>query len=181
MAFFNNRVWTYIYNVWCNKPPMEAFFIDLLHALSLPQYGLLSIFVISFLAATLIPLTPTPFVIGLIKLNPEMFWPVVLVATLGNTLGGCVDWLMGYGAKSLYDHSHKNASYGKVMSWLKKFGPKACLLSWMPVVGDPLSVAAGWLRLSFWPCMFYMLIGRFGRFLFIAVTITWLWPGAIEL
>ena len=67
----------------------------LLALLSLPQYGLSTVFLVSFISATLLPLGSEPVVFGLIQLNPEMFWPVVLVATVGNTLGGAVDWWMG--------------------------------------------------------------------------------------
>lgn len=160
---------------------MEDWFLGLLRAFSLPEFGLTTVFITSFVAATLIPFTPTPFVMGLVKLNPELFWPTVLVATIGNTLGGMLDWWMGYGAKSLHKYITKQDSYGKVLSWLKRFGPKACVMSWLPVLGDPLSVVAGWLRLPFWPCSFYMLIGRFGRFLFVATFILVVWPGALDL
>lgn len=159
---------------------MEIFFTDLLRALSLPEYGLSTLFLVSFIAATLVPLTPTPFLMGLIKLNPELFWPAIFIATLGNTLGGTVNWWIGYGAKNIYDKIAQDRSYGKVMRWLQKFGPKACLLSWFPVLGDPLSVAAGWLRFPFWPCTLYMYIGRFSRFLFVATVLVWVWPGALE-
>ena len=67
----------------------------LLTLLSLPEYGLTTVFLVSFISATLIPLGSEPVVFGLIRLNPEMFWPVVLVATVGNTLGGAVDWWLG--------------------------------------------------------------------------------------
>ena len=160
---------------------MEDVVIDLLKLLSLPEYGLSTVFVVSFLAATVVPITPTPFLAGLIKLNPELFWPAVIVATVGNTLGGGVDWWMGYGAKSLHEKVTHHKGYGKAMLWLQKFGPKACLLGWVPVFGDPLCIAAGWLRFSFWPCMGYMLIGRCGRFLFVAFAVTILWPGAYAL
>ena len=157
---------------------MNDLLLDLLRLLSLPEYGLSSLFVVCFLAATIIPITPTPFLAGLIKLSPDLFWPAVIVASIGNTLGGGVDWWMGYGGKSLYEKVTHRKEYGKAMSWLQKFGPKACLLGWLPVVGDPLCIAAGWLKFPFWSCMGYMFIGRFTRFLIVAVAITLLWPGA---
>ncbi|MBS0404269.1 MAG: DedA family protein, partial [Proteobacteria bacterium] len=48
--------------------------------------------------------------------------------------------------------------------WLRRWGAKTCLLSWLPVVGDPLCAVAGWLRLPFWPCVIYMAIGKFMRY-----------------
>jgi membrane protein YqaA with SNARE-associated domain len=47
------------------------------------------------------------------------------------------------------------------LRWLEQLGPKACLLSWLPGVGDPLCAVAGWLRLPFWPCVGYMAVGKF--------------------
>ena len=48
---------------------------------------------------------------------------------------------------------------------LEHLGPKACLLAWLPIVGDPLCAVAGWLKLPFWPCLAYMAIGKFARYL----------------
>ena len=58
-------------------------------------------------------------------------------------------------------------------AWLHRMGPPALLLSWLPVVGDPLCAVAGWLRLSFWPCVAYMAIGKFLRY--VAMTAGLLW------
>ena len=61
-------------------------------------------------------------------------------------------------------------------AWLKRFGPKACVLSWLPVVGDPLCAVAGWLKLPFWPCVGWMALGKFLRFLLYTVALLWLIP-----
>ena len=53
---------------------------------------------------------------------------------------------MGYGAERAYEHmTHKHRD-GRALRWLRRFGPKACLLSWLPIVGDPLCAVAGWLQ-----------------------------------
>jgi membrane protein YqaA with SNARE-associated domain len=144
---------------------MEIWIQSLLAALALPQYGLSTLFVIAFISATLLPLGSEPAVFGLVTLNPELFWPAILVATLGNTLGGAVDWWMGYGAHKAADRLGADTTRGKALRWLERFGPKACLLSWLPVIGDPLCAVAGWLRLPFWPCLAYMAVGKFLRYL----------------
>ncbi|HEU4549573.1 MAG TPA: hypothetical protein VFS01_07735, partial [Rhizomicrobium sp.] len=59
---------------------------------------------------------------------------------------------------------------------LQRLGAKACLLSWLPVVGDPLCAVAGWLRLPFWPCVAYMAVGKFGRYLCMTAALLWVWP-----
>jgi membrane protein YqaA with SNARE-associated domain len=74
---------------------MEAWLNALLTALALPQYGLSTVFVVAVISATLLPLGSEPAVFGLVKLNPDMFWPAILVATAGNTLGGAISWWMG--------------------------------------------------------------------------------------
>ena len=60
---------------------------------------------------------------------------------------------------------------GRQPAWLERLGPKACLLSWLPVVGDPLCAVAGWLRLPFWPCVFYMMVGKFLRYLLMTLAL----------
>lgn len=149
----------------------------LLTALALPRFGLSTVFVVSLVSATLLPMGSEPAVFGLVKLNPQLFWPAVLVATLGNTLGGAVDWWMGYGAHRAVDHYRHSTTHLRALDWLQRLGPKACLLSWLPAVGDPLCAVAGWLKLPFWPCLVYMAIGKFARY----VTMTAVLVGVVKL
>ena len=157
---------------------MEAWLTGLLTALALPKFGLSSVFVVAFVSATLLPLGSEPAVFGLVKLDPSLFWPAVLVATAGNTLGGAVTWWMGYGAERAYERvRHRKPHEVRALQWLERFGAKACLLSWLPVVGDPLCAVAGWLRLPFWPCVVYMAIGKFARYLTMTAALLWVFPG----
>ena len=155
---------------------MQAWLDSLLALLALPQFGLSTLFIVAFISATLLPLGSEPALFGLLKLNPDMFWPAILVATAGNTLGGAVDWWMGYGAHKVADKYAHSKHHMRVLAWLEKLGPKACLLSWLPVVGDPLCAVAGWLRLSFWPCLVYMAIGKFARYVCMTVALLYVWP-----
>ena len=160
---------------------MEAWLHSLLAALALPRFGLSTVFVVAFISATLLPMGSEPAVFGLVKLNPDLFWPAVLVATAGNTLGGALSWWMGWGAEKAY-HSitQRKSAELKALAWLQRFGPKACLLSWLPVVGDPLCALAGWLRLAFWPCLLYMAIGKFARYVTMTAALMWVFPGQIQ-
>lgn len=161
----------------------------LLDLLALPQVGLSSIFLISFVSATLLPLGSEPAVFAVAKANSDLFWPVILVATVGNTLGGAVDYWMGYtarqtitqervsrwagyrwfgwlhrlGAKSMLVFSKQSES--RWYARLERFGSKTMLLAWLPGIGDPICTLAGWLRLPFWSSVFYMAIGKFLRYL----------------
>lgn len=138
----------------------------LLNILALPSVGLSSVFIISLLAATLLPLGSEPAVFAVIKANSALFLPVILVATAGNTLGGIIGYWLGYGAKQVFAGERESRWFG----WLQRFGPKTMLLAWLPGIGDPLCTLAGWLKLPFWPCAAYMAIGKFLRYL----TVTWM-------
>jgi membrane protein YqaA with SNARE-associated domain len=154
----------------------------LLAALALPKVGLLTLFVVALLSATLLPLGSEPALFGLLKLNPDLFWPAVLVATVGNTLGGAISWWMGYGAERVFERvKHRKPVELKALSWLERFGPRACLLAFLPVVGDPLCALAGWQRLAFWPCVGWMAIGKFLRYLLYTAALFWLFPAQIHL
>lgn len=152
----------------------------LLQTLAFPEVGLGALFVIAFVSATLLPLGSEPALFALIKLNPELFWPAVLVATAGNTLGGMLSWLMGYGAHTAIDHARHHPTDVRALHWLERFGPKACLLAWLPVVGDPLCAVAGWLKFPFWPCVLYMAIGKFARYLTMTAGLLWVFPGGLS-
>jgi len=155
---------------------MEYWFDSLLALLALPRFGLSSLFLVAFVSATLLPLGSEPALFGLVTLNPDLLWPGILVATAGNTLGGALDWWMGYGAHKVADKYAHSSHHLRVLNWLERLGPKACLLSWLPVVGDPLCAVAGWLRLPFWPCLAYMAIGKFLRYVCMTVALLHIFP-----
>jgi membrane protein YqaA with SNARE-associated domain len=157
---------------------VDAWIAPLLAALALPQYGLSTVFVIAFVSATLLPMGSEPAVFGLVKLNPDLFWAAVVVATVGNTLGGALTWWMGYGAERAYEHmTHRSGAHPRALRWLERFGARACLLSWLPIIGDPLCAVAGWLQLPFWPCVLYMAIGKFIRYVVMTALLLWVFPG----
>ncbi len=160
---------------------MEDWMHRLLEWLALPQFGLSTVFVVAFVSATLLPMGSEPAVFGLVKLEPDLFWPAVLVATAGNTLGGALDWWLGYGAHRMSDKFRHSGQHGRALRWLEKLGPKACLLSWLPAVGDPLCAVAGWLKFPFWPCLVYMAIGKFLRYLVMTAALLWVFPGGLDL
>jgi len=170
----------------------------LLDLLALPSVGLSAIFAVSLISATLLPLGSEPAVFGYIKLSPDMFWAAILVATVGNTIGGAISYAMGLGAEKAVHRwkdkhpsgkdPHPNATADGRMrgrwnerahAWIHRMGPPALLLSWLPVVGDPLCAVAGWLRLPFWPCVVYMAIGKFLRYLAMTASLLWLFPGQL--
>lgn len=151
---------------------MESWVHDLIGWFALPENGLSSVFVIAFVSATLLPMGSEPAVFGYAKLNPDQFWIVVLVATVGNVLGGIVDYWLGWGA-------HQAVARNRVghIRWLERLGPKALFFSWLPVVGDPLCAVAGWLRMSFWPSVAWMTLGKFLRYTLMTSVLLWVPDG----
>lgn len=158
---------------------MSSWLLALAHTLALPPVGLSTVFVVAFISATLLPAGSEPVVFALVKLNPELFWPAVVVATVGNTLGGMLTWLMGYGAHRMVEKMRHRPISLRALAWLERLGPKACLLSWLPGIGDPLCAVAGWLKLPFWPCALYMAIGKFARYLLMTAVLVRLFPGEL--
>lgn len=141
----------------------------LLSWMSLTEVGLPSVFLISFISASLLPLGSEPAVYAMVSLRPELFWPTIAVATLGNTLGGVLDYWIGYGAKQVVAPKAPT----RALAWLERFGAKTCLLAWLPVIGDPLCAVAGWLKLPFWECVAWMALGKFLRYLLMTSALVW--------
>ena len=157
---------------------MDEALRSLLSVLALPEYGLSTVFIVAMVSATLLPAGSEWVVLGLLKLNPGLFWEAMFVATAGNTLGGAISWWMGYGAERAFEKvKHRKPAEARALQWLHRFGPKACLLAWLPVVGDPLCAVAGWLRLPFWPCVAYMAVGKFARYVSMTAALLWVFPG----
>ena len=133
----------------------------LLGILAIPKVGLVSVFLISFVSATLVPMGSEPAVFAVIEANHALFWTVIAVATLGNTLGGVVDYWMGFYAKKIVASGLDSRWHSR----LQRLGPKSMLLAWVPVIGDPMCTLAGWLRLPFWPSVGYMALGKCMRYM----------------
>ncbi|MES3024569.1 MAG: YqaA family protein [Pseudomonadota bacterium] len=160
---------------------IETAVLWLLKKLSAPAVGLSSVFVVSFVAATLLPMGSEPAVFAVVKANGAMFWPAILVATLGNTLGGALDYLIGYRAKLAFAKERQTRWFG----WLARHGAKTMLLSWVPAIGDPLCTLGGWLHLPFWPSVGYMAVGKFLRYVTLTLALLyvpddfWKWLGQL--
>jgi membrane protein YqaA with SNARE-associated domain len=146
--------------------------------------ALAGLFTLALLSATLLPLGSEAALFALAGTHADAQGWIWLAATLGNTLGGLVTYAMGRGAHRLLgpapatpassgvsDASATAASPGPsgranalAQRWVRRHGAWVCLLAWLPVIGDPLCAAAGWLRLPVWPCALFMAIGKGGRY-----------------
>ncbi|MCW5576994.1 MAG: DedA family protein, partial [Burkholderiales bacterium] len=121
---------------------------------------LTALFASSFLAATLLPGGSEAVLFGALKLHPDRLWLMLAVATLGNTLGGLSSYLIG--------RLIPQKTQLKGLPAMRRWGSPALLLSWVPLIGDPLCVAAGWLRLNFWWSALFIAAGKFARYWVIA-------------
>ena len=97
---------------------------------------------------------------AVLRNHPELYAPALAIATLGNTLGGMSSYLIGRILPQKKDLRGLEA--------VRKYGSPALLLAWVPFIGDPLCVAAGWLRLNPWLSALFMGFGKFARYVAVA-------------
>ena len=126
--------------------------------------SLWTLFASSFLAATLLPGGSEFVFAGVLHANPSLYWPALLTATMGNTLGGMSSYLIGRIVPQRMEL--------KGLKWIQRYGSAALLAACVPIVGDPLCVAAGWLRINPWLSAMFMAFGKFARYLAIAIVVS---------
>ena len=122
---------------------------------------LLGLFGASFVAATLFPLPSEAALYAYLKAYPERTVLGIAVATLGNTAGGMTTYLIG---RLL---PNRRMDLGAVRL-LRRWGAPATFLAWLPVIGDALSAAAGWLRINWLAALACMAAGRLARYIVVA-------------
>ena len=127
-----------------------------------PDGGLAAVFVASFLAATVVPLSSEAVLFGYLKLHPEQAALAVALATLGNTAGGMTTYLIG----RLFPK--KRNFNERILQKVRRYGAAATFFAWLPFVGDGLCLAAGWLRVNWLAALGFMAAGRLARYLAIA-------------
>jgi membrane protein YqaA with SNARE-associated domain len=124
--------------------------------------ALLGLFAASFAAATLLPLPSEAALFAYLQLYPGDVALAVSVATVGNTAGGMTSYLIGRFIPQ------KKLDSRAVRS-VRRYGAPITVLAWLPLVGDALSVAAGWLRIHWAAALAFMAAGRLARYVVVAV------------
>ena len=132
-----------------------------------PDGGLATLALAAFLAATLLPLPSEAALLAFLKLHPDLAWPAILVATLANAAGGMTNYFIGRGvalAAVRVLHSEPPAQIARVARW----GAPATAFGWLPIIGEALCLAAGWLRLDWRAVLAWQLAGRGLRYALVA-------------
>ena len=127
--------------------------------------GLAGLAASAFLSATLLPGNSEIVLVALLHQAPGLKWPAVVVASIANTLGGLTTYAIG--------RLFPQPTPGRATAWLQRYGPPALLLSWVPVVGDGLCVAAGWLRQNVAAVLLFIAAGKAARY--VALVAGWDW------
>jgi membrane protein YqaA with SNARE-associated domain len=128
------------------------------------------LFVSAFTSATLLPGSSEAALIALLVLGRGDAGLLVIVATAGNVLGSCVNWVLGRFFSSFRDRRWfpvDDQSYERAAAWFRRYGVWSLLLSWLPIIGDPLTAVAGALRVGFLRFVVLVSLGKAARYVFI--------------
>jgi membrane protein YqaA with SNARE-associated domain len=130
----------------------------------------LSLFGISFLAATILPFSSELTLAGLISTSNYDNLSLLIFASFGNVLGSVFNWGLGFYARNLTIKKwfpFKETQIERSSKWFSKFGKWSLLFAWVPIVGDPLTFVAGLLRVRFLDFIILVAIGKVSRYLII--------------
>lgn len=141
-------------------------------------FSLAGLFAVAFVAATVLPAQSEAALVGLIATGRQPVGTLVLVATVGNVLGSVVNWCLGRGIERFRSRRWfpvGDAPLERAERWYGRWGRWSLLMSWAPVVGDALTVAAGALREPFWSFVVLVTIAKAGRYIVLAAaSLGWL-------
>ena len=130
------------------------------------------LFIAALIAATVFPFQSEAVLVGLVLAEAYPAALLVMVASVGNVAGSCINWGIGRGVESFRHRKWfpvKPEQLQRGSRWYRRYGKWSLLLSWAPVIGDPLTVAAGVLREPFWSFLCLVAIAKTGRYLLLAV------------
>ncbi|MBZ9604613.1 YqaA family protein [Phyllobacterium chamaecytisi] len=133
------------------------------------------LFAIAFVAATVLPMQSEAALAGLLLSNSYSPAALIAVASIGNVLGSVVNWLLGRGIDRFRDRKWfpaSRAQLDRAASWYHRYGRWTLLLSWAPIIGDPLTVVAGALREPLLSFVVLVAIAKITRYLAVFAVIT---------
>jgi membrane protein YqaA with SNARE-associated domain len=124
--------------------------------------SLAALFLAAFISATVLPANSEIVLVAVLKAHPDRAVAALALATLGNTLGGLTTFGLGRLVPQRKEHAPR------LIAMLRRYGAWALLLSWVPIVGDALCAAAGWLRVPFAASLAAIAFGKLARYLAVA-------------
>jgi membrane protein YqaA with SNARE-associated domain len=132
------------------------------------------LFVTAFAASTILPMSSEVVLGALAVAGTTEVWMLFVVATAGNTLGAVANWALGRYVATWPTRlvSLDEAKFQRASRWFNRWGIWCLLLSWLPVIGDPLTLVAGVLRTAFVPFVLLVMIGKAARYLFVLLVVT---------
>lgn len=139
--------------------------------LSLALAAHAGLFLSAFGAATLLPLQSEAVLVALLLGGQYPVWSLLLVASLGNVLGSLANWMLGRGIERWHDRRWFPISaqtLEKAQARYRRFGSWSLLLSWAPVIGDPLTLIAGVMREPLWRFLLLVTLAKVGRYALLA-------------
>ncbi|WP_395015269.1 YqaA family protein [Dongia sp.] len=135
------------------------------------------LFVTALAAATILPMQSEAVLAGLLLAGSQPAWLLILVASIGNVLGSTVNWLLGRGVERFRGRRWfpaSNQALERAQTWYRRYGKWSLLLSWAPIIGDPLTLAAGILREPLGVFLLLVTIAKVGRYLVLAaIVLSW--------
>ncbi|MEQ8297890.1 MAG: YqaA family protein [Nitratireductor sp.] len=140
-------------------------------------FALASLFAVAFVAATILPAQSEAALVGL-QLAGYPLGLTIAVASAGNTLGAVVNWALGRGVSRYRDRRWFPVSpraLERASNWYRRWGRWSLLLSWAPIGGDALTVAAGVLREPFWSFVLLVAVAKTGRYVAVSALAAGLW------
>ena len=136
----------------------------------------LSLFVVSFMVATIVPFGSEIYFATLLSINEYNSLLLLIAASTGNILGSVFNWICGYYAAYFIQKKWfpiNQNQINKATNFFLKYGKWSLLLAWVPFIGDPLTLVAGTLRYSFLPFLILVSIGKISRYLVIYFSALW--------
>ncbi|WP_157217323.1 YqaA family protein [Flavisphingomonas formosensis] len=133
--------------------------------------GYAGLFLAALVAATLLPAQSEAVLVGLIVSGRYSVALLLLAATMGNVLGSLINWLLGRQIERFRDHRWFPVSaraLNRAEAFYARYGRWSLLLSWAPIIGDPLTLVAGLLRERLLPFLLLVTIAKFGRYALLA-------------
>ena len=134
----------------------------------------LSLFIISFLAATILPFSSELMLASMLSIENYNRTLLIIFSSLGNILGSVFNWVLGFYFIKLQNKKwfpFNQEQISKSSLWFEKYGKWSLLFAWVPIIGDPLTFVAGTMKTKFFIFLILVGIGKISRYLFISLLV----------